>query len=277
MKKCLWLILFLSLMTLTFWRLKPQDTTLYMAPERLVITQDESLTLTVYHPAKTHPFLSEDAIASITLNTQDQAVRLRLKAFGSTVEAGPLYATPLILEFPWEETAAPMLFEAATLSLGLVNDQTIAFDGIHVGIFGGDTLKAFSVESLYGIFQDEQFEGLYIRLRNRAVDPLELSHIALGFSDLKAEQEALRTTSEAFSPGQSPLDYASSPLGVFAPGETQTVLVPFAPSAPVDKVPVCIGFTGSHPPGEECMAPFLFIQRQVQENHLIRGHFDAVD
>lgn len=258
-------------------RLKPQDTSLYMAPERIVLTPDESLSWTLYHPAKTHPFLSEEAIAWVTLKTQDQEVRLRLEAVGSPLKAGPLYQTTLTLGFPWEAATVPTLFETATLTLRLINDQLIVFEGLHVGVFGEDTLQSFSVESLYGIFQDERLEGLYIRLKNRAVAPLELSHIALGFSDLRAEKATIRTTDQAFIPGQSPSDYPALSLDVLEPGETKTLIVPIAPSTPVDEVPVCIGFKMTQTSYEECMAPFLFIQRRVHEDQLIEGHLDAVD
>lgn len=274
MKKSLWMILFVSLLGLTWMRLKPIDSTLYMAPERIALTPDEAFIWTLYHPASTHPFLYEEAIVGVTLKTPESQVNLRLESMNEPLEAGPLYATNLTLSFPWEDAIYPIRFENATLSIRLINDEVIAFDGIHVGVFTPDTLQSYSIESLYGLFQDEHLEGLYIRVKNRTQDPIDIAHMHLGFSDLLAPREVIRMTNDSFIPGQPLSDYTPHSLAPIEPGETRTMLVPFHALAPVGEVPVCLGFKEGSTLKEECIAPFLFIQRRIHEDQLIQGHSD---
>ena len=252
-------------------RLKPIDSSLYMAPERIALTPDETFTWTLYHPASTHPFLYEEAIVGVTLKTPQSQVNLRLESMSEPLEAGPLYATNLTLSFPWEDTIYPTRFENATLSMRLINDEVIEFGGIHVGVFTPDTLKSFSVESLYGLFQDERLEGLYIRVKNRTQDSIDIAHMHLGFSDLLASRDVIRMTSDSFIPGQPLIDYTPHSFVPIEPGETRTMIVPFHALAPVGEVPVCLGFKEGSTLREECIAPFLFIQRRIHEDQLIQG------
>ncbi len=274
MKKSLWIILFVSLLGLTWMRLKPIDSTLYMAPERIALIPDETFTWTLYHPASTHPFLYQEAIVGITLKTLDSEVSLRLEAISESLEAGPLYATDLILSFPWDAATHPTRFEDATLSIRLINDEVIEFGGIHVGVFTPDTLESFSIESLYGLFQDEHLEGLYIRVKNRTSVPLDIAQIHLGFSDLLAPREVIHMTNDSFIAGQPLSDYTPHSLAPIEPGETKTMIVPYHPLAPVGEVPVCLGFKEGSILKEECIAPFLFIQRRIHIDQLIQGQRD---
>lgn len=253
-------------------RLKPIDSALYMAPERIALTPGEAFTWTLYHPAFAHPFLHPDAIVGITLNTLDSHVALQLESVSEPVDAGPFYQTHLTLSFPWDETVYPSVFEDATLSMRVMNGETIQFDGIHLGVFTPDTMHSFSVESLYGLFQNERLEGLFIRLENRTDMPLELTHAHLGFSDLYTPRANIQMTHDPFIPGQPLATYRALPLDPIAPGETRTIIVPTEALAFVDEVPVCIGFKKSTALYEECIAPFLFIQRRIHEDQLIQGH-----
>jgi hypothetical protein len=247
------------------------DSTLYIAPDRLAITAGEPFDLGFYHPAKTHPFLAASSLHSAHISSESMQARLTVETVFEPVDVGPLHATFIRFSFPFETEALPMVFNDATLTLTFINGQTVTFDAMQAGLFGGDTLLHFSVEQMAGIFTDEVFEGLYLSLKNQSTEGLDIDHLHLGFDDLWAQKHAIRTTTDPFTPGQRFNDYSMSRLAAIEPGETVRLVVPFPADSSVTEVPVCVGILQAHGAVEECLAPFLFVQRQTDMDVLIAG------
>lgn len=277
LKKSLWMIALISLLGLIYGRLKPADMTLNIAFDRFALEPGEHLEIPIYHATKKHPFLNEAAIARVTFGTQENTISLRLEHIDAPEKAGSLYASTLSLAFPWTQSPAPLLWDDATLTLDLINGDSVVFSGFHGGIFPADTLESMSLEVMYGIFEDEAFQGLYIGVKNRTVNPLTLAHVSLGFTDLYAASESMRVTDDAFMPGARLEEYSTRPLASFAPGETQYMIMPFSPQRPVTELPVCVGFNLNHQVIEECINPFLFIQRRVLETDMQAGVYHDRD
>jgi len=251
--------------------MRPVDAALYMAPERQAITAGESFDIGFYHEEKTHPFLEASALHSAQISSDSMQMRFTVDTVFEPVDVGPMHATFVRFSLPFDTESWPLVFDEATLTLTFVGGQTFTFDGVQFGLFGGDTMRQFSVEQMAGIFTDEIFEGLYLSLKNQSTQALDIQHLHLGFEDLWAEKDHIKTTKNPFTPGQPYNDYSTTPLKAIEPGETVRLVVPFAGDGSISEAPVCVGIFQHTELRDECLAPFKFLKRQTQVDDLVAG------
>ncbi len=254
--------------------MRPVDAALYMAPERQAITTGDPFDIGFYHEEKTHPFLAASALHSAQISSDSMQMRFTVEKVFEPVDVGPMHATFVRFSLPFDTESLPLVLDEATLTLTFVGGQTFIFDRVQFGLFGDDTMRQFSVEQMAGIFTDEILKGLYLSLKNQSSQALDIQHLHLGFEDLWAEKDHIKTTKDPFTPGQPFNNYSTHPLEVIESGETVRLVVPFAGDGSINKAPVCVGIFQNSESMDECLAPFLFLQRQTHVDDLVAGTLD---
>lgn len=249
---------------------RPPDTRLYTLDYRYALSVGESFDVPFIHPEPSHPWLHEESLLSARMTGDNQSITLHIEAVEPAGSFGDYAVTLITFSWPFEDVKTPY-FVDGDLTLTLLNGETVRFNGLQMGLFAASPFDDLSIQSMYGIFQDRQFEGLYLTLKNQSNAPVMLQSVDLGFGDLVAGAAQLKKTTDAFTHSQAFSAYDASPLYGFEPSETQTIIIPFDPVKPLQAAPMCLTYTLQTDIRQSCLAPFQFIDRSFSPADFIPG------
>ena len=270
MKKHRWTMLLISGLVALFIVSRPPDTRLYTLDYRYALSVGDAFEVPFIHPEPSHPWLHEESLLGARITGDDQAITLHIEAVEAAGSFGDYAVTMITFSWPFDAVKTPY-FVDGDLTLRLLNGETVRFSGLQIGLFAASPFDDLSVQSMYGIFQDRQFEGLYLTLKNQTDAPVTLQSVDLGFSELVADAVQLKKTTDAFTHSQAFSAYDVRPLYGFEPLETQTIIIPFEPATSLQAAPVCLTYTLQTDTRQSCLAPFQFIDRSFSSADFIPG------
>lgn len=266
LKKCLFLSLTLGLIGFIVYVLQPPpDLTVHTQLHTYSLSVDEPLVIPVFHATKTHPFLAAGAIATAYIENDQRTLQLTLTAVSNSEALREGYVSYLTLITPFRTLEQPFVLLDGTLVLTLLNGQTLDLTLGHLGIFLGDYLTHFSVETMHGFFHESSLTGMYLTLKNRSTVRQCIQGFGFGFEPLAVDIDEAINTDDPFTMHQALEDYQRMPkTPCLEPQTTGTYLLEFPVTWPLEKVPVCLYFSSHRGSVTECMQPFRFVSVPIE-------------
>jgi hypothetical protein len=275
---------FISLIILTGWiifrlfsgPLFPGDLTLETEEKITIIEAGEPWVIYFKHASTHHPYLDQEAIASVRLENQMQGLELSIASITSIETDSMAGMSALKLTHPLQSIQSPLLFDQPSLIFQMIDGSQMTFQLPWVGFFPErEQRSTLQFSEMYGLYEPSQLglQGLYLTYYNPTSLTVCISHFNMGLEE-DIDLENVFKTDSTFIPHQRLETYAKTTFdGCLEPFEKVHLLLEYSLEFVLESVVVTLYLTT----GEVAYLNPIRLVRNAPFHHLmprIKGTLD---